>query len=253
MYNQKKIKEVIILYDDDFKPQEVYETSAASLNAFMVKVFGWLFAGLLLTAAASFLFIAALTDENGLARGLFANPVFFFLMVILEFVLVISLSRTLQKIKSSTAKLMYAAYAVVNGITLSYILLMYAGTAVTQAFLMAALFFGVMCLYGYLTKSDMTSLGKVLTAGLIVLVVAMMINMFIGSGALDYVVCLAGVALFVGLTAYDVQKIKNHYYHYAASSGEEVASKTAIVGALTLYLDFINMFIFILRILGRRD
>ena len=241
------------MYDDDYNRDGAYEISAESVNAFMTKVFGWLFMGLLLTAASSFAFISMLADENSLARALFVNPVFFFVMVIAEFALVISLSRSLQRLRAGTAKLMYGVYAVVNGITLSYILIMYAGAVVTQAFLMAAVFFGVMCLYGYLTKSDMTSLGRLLTVGLIVLVIAMVVNMFIGSGAVDYIICIAGLALFVGLTAYDVQKIKTQYFAYAAGAGEEAASKTAVVGALALYLDFINMFIFILRILGRRD
>ena len=241
------------MYDGDYNNNEILQTNAEALNAFMTKVFGWLFLGLLLTAGASFVFISALADENGAAFGLFVNPVFFILMVVAELALVVALSRTLSKIKAGTAKLMYALYAVINGVTLSYILLMYAGAAVTQAFLMAAVFFGVMCLYGYFTKSDMTSLGRVLTAGLVALVAAMVINIFAGSGTLDYIICLAGVALFVGLTAYDVQKIKRQYFAYTAVSGEEAASKTAVLGALALYLDFINMFIFILRILGRRD
>jgi len=237
--------------DDNYNVNS-YELSA-SLNAFMTKVFGWLFMGLLLTAATSFIFISMLADETSLAFGLFANPAFFIVVVVAELILVFALSRTLTKIQAGTAKLMYGVYAVLNGITLSYILLVYAGAAVTQAFLMAAVFFGVMCLYGWFTKSDMTSVGRLLTVGLIVLILAMVINMFMGSGTLDLIVCLAGVAIFVGLTAYDVQKIKNQYYTYAAASGEEMASKTAIMGALALYLDFINMFIFILRILGRRD
>jgi len=240
------------MYDDDYNQNNSY-ASAESLNAFMTKVFGWLFLGLLLTTVASLAFIGALADETSIAYSLFSHLGFFFAMIIAELVLVFALSATIHKIGAGAAKLMYGVYAVINGITLSYIILMYAGAAVTQAFLMAAVFFGVMCLYGYFTKSDMTNLGRILTIGLLCLVVAMLINMFVGSGAMDFVVCLAGLAIFVGLTAVDVQKIKTQYFAQAAATGEEMASKTAIMGALKLYLDFINMFIFILRLLGRRD
>ena len=214
------------MYDDDYNQNNSY-ASAESLNAFMTKVFGWLFLGLLLTTVASLAFIGALADETSIAYSLFSHLGFFFAMIIAELMLVFALSATIHKIG--------------------------AGAAVTQAFLMAAVFFGVMCLYGYFTKSDMTNLGRILTIGLLCLVVAMLINMFVGSGAMDFIVCLAGLAIFVGLTAVDVQKIKTQYFAQAAATGEEMASKTAIMGALKLYLDFINMFIFILRLLGRRD
>jgi len=240
------------MYDDDYNRDNSY-ASTESLNAFMTKVFGWLFLGLLLTVAASLLFIGMLADETSIAYSLFSGMGFFFAMIIAELVLVFALSATIHKIGAGAARLMYGVYAVVNGITLSYIILMYAGADVTQAFLMAAVFFGVMCLYGYFTKSDMTSLSRILTIGLICLIVAMLVNMFVGSSTMDFIVCLAGLAIFVGLTAVDVQKIKTRYYAQAAATGEEMASKTAIMGALQLYLDFINMFIFILRLLGRRD
>ena len=239
------------MYDDDFRDNSY--ASAESFNAFMTKVFGWLFLGLLLTAAASLFFIGMLADETSIAYALFGNMGFFIAMIIAELVLVFALSATIHKIGAGLSKLMYAVYAVVNGITLSYIILMYASAVVTQAFLMAGVFFGVMCLYGYFTKSDMTSLSRILSIGLVCLIVPMLINMFIGSRTMDFIVCLAGLAIFVGLTAVDVQKIKTQYFAQAAATGEEMAKKTAIMGALKLYLDFINMFIFILRLLGRRD
>ena len=236
--------------DNNYNANGTYEASVTALNEFMVKVFGWLFLGLIATAVTSFLFIGSLVNESSLAFRLFANPIFFFGIIIAELGIVVYLSRAINKISAGTAKMMYAVYAVLNGVTLSYIILAYAGADVTQAFIMAALFFGVMCMYGYFTKSDMTSLGRVLMVGLIVLIAAMVINMFIGSATMDFVVCVAGLMLFVGLTAYDVQKIKIQYYTYVAGSGEEAAARTAIYGALKLYLDFINMFLFILRLLG---
>ena len=244
------------MHDNNYSHSEVYDLSVTSLNAFMVKVFGWLFFGLMLTAATSFIFINSIASGADAAISLASNSAFYFGLLIAQLILVFALSRSIQRIGAFTAKLMYSVYAILNGITISFIIMMYigmgSGHAVTQAFLMASVFFGVMCIYGYFTKADLTSLGRILMMGLIAIIITMVINVFLGSSSMDFIISIIGLAIFIGLTAYDVQKIKNHYYHYAANSGEEMASKTAIFGALTLYLDFINMFLFILRILGRR-
>lgn len=221
------------------------------LNAYMTKVFGLMFFGLLLTALAAGGFIALLA-VNEAARGVAQNSIFLFGMIIAELALVIAISAGLGKgkMRASAARLMFCLYAVVNGVTLSYVLLAYASApwAITRAFLMAAVFFGTMCVYGMVTKADLTSTGRIFTAGLFALLIATVVNLFLRSSGLDFILCLAGVAVFTGLTAYDTQKLKELYLR--GVTGED-ASKAAVFGALALYLDFINLFLYLLRALGR--
>lgn len=225
--------------------------SAESLNAFILKVFAWMFAGLLVTAGVSFAFAAAIVS-NEAVRLIVRNPVFLIVLFIVEIGLVINLSRSIERIGAGAAKAMFLLYAAINGVTLSFVFLMYTGSDITKAFVFASLFFAVMSVYGYFTKADLSSVGRILFVGLITIVIASIINVFLASDGLEFIICLAGVGVFVGLTAVDMQRIKSRYYGMCSARGEAVVAKTAILGALQLYLDFINLFLYILRLLGKR-
>ncbi len=230
----------------------VGDYSAAGLNIFMSKVFGRMFLGLLLTALTSAAFIYGIMNVD-FVYLLATNSFFFYGMIVGEFLLVIALNAAINKISSFTAGMLFALYAMANGITLSFVFLAYLGEpwVIMRAFIMTAVFFGTMSVYGLVTKADLTSAGKIFTVGLFALIITSVINMFIGSSTMDYIVCIAGLGIFIGLTAYDVQKLKNFYMHQSAADGQ-VMSKVAIIGALQLYLDFINIFLFLIRILGRK-
>jgi FtsH-binding integral membrane protein len=151
---------------------------------------------------------------------------------------------------SSSAQTMFWVYAGLMGLSLSYILLVYTGVSVVRTFLITAASFGALSLYGYTTKRDLSGMGSFLFMGLIGLILASVVNMFMQSSAMHFVISVIGVLIFAGLTAYDTQDIKRMYY---AGDTREVAEKKAIMGALRLYLDFINMFLFLLQFLGNRD
>ena len=173
-------------------------------------------------------------------------------LVIAEFALVIGISAAINRLSLSTATLMFVAYSVINGAMLSSIFMIYTAASIASVFFITAATFAVMALIGYTTKTDLTSVGKLLFMALIGLVIATIVNMFIGSSTMTMICSYVGVLIFVGLTAYDSQKIKNMLMQ-APDAGES-SQKLALLGALTLYLDFINLFIYLLRIFGdRRD
>lgn len=173
-------------------------------------------------------------------------------LVIAEFALVIGISAAINRLSLATATLMFVAYSVINGAMLSSIFMIYTAASIASVFFITAATFAVMALIGYTTKTDLTSVGKLLFMALIGLVIATIVNMFIGSSTLTMICSYVGVLIFVGLTAYDSQKIKNMLMQ-APDAGES-SQKLALLGALTLYLDFINLFIYLLRIFGdRRD
>ena len=171
-------------------------------------------------------------------------------MVIAEFALVIGISAAINRLSLATATLMFVAYSVINGAMLSSIFMIYTAASIASVFFITAATFAVMALIGYTTKTDLTSVGKLLFMALIGLVIATIVNMFIGSSTLTMICSYVGVLIFVGLTAYDSQKIKNMLMQ-APDAGES-SQKLALLGALTLYLDFINLFIYLLRIFGDR-
>lgn len=173
-------------------------------------------------------------------------------LVIAEFALVIGISAAINRLSLATATLMFVAYSVINGAMLSSIFMIYTAASIASVFFITAATFAVMALIGYTTKTDLTSVGKLLFMALIGLVIATIVNMFIGSNTMTMICSYVGVLIFVGLTAYDSQKIKNMLMQ-APDAGES-SQKLALLGALTLYLDFINLFIYLLRIFGdRRD
>ena len=249
-------------YAPDVQLGEIYQED---INAYVAKVFGWMFIGLLVTAAATLGIIYMTTvnyDFSALAMQLFI-PV-----VIVELVLVVVLSARVTKMNPFTAKALYLVYAALNGLTFGFVAVLFAYAVadgmytVAMAFGITAATFGVMAAYGLTTKQDLTRFGNLFKMALIGLIIAIVANMFFGNGLMDLVICVAGLFIFMGLVAYDTNKIKNHYAHIALAEGgaeavgaridqTSLASNLAIVGALMLYLDFINMFWFILRLLGR--
>ncbi len=216
------------------------------LNAFLSKVFMWMFAGLLLTGVTSYFVI-----RTGLYYVIGTNPILFFGLIIGEFALVAMLSRNALKYTYSKTVTMFMVYSFINGLTMSVIVASYTGATVFSAFIISSLMFAVMGVYGYLTKTDLSPFRTFLFLGVIGIIIASIVNIFLASGTLYYIISLIGVVIFAGLTAYDMQKMKS-LYAYSINSGGTLEGNIAVTGALTLYLDFINMFLFVLRLVGRR-
>ena len=216
------------------------------LNAYIAKVYGWMFIGLALTALTAFAFVA---DEARVVAFV-TNPILFYGCLIGELVLVFVASRAVMKLPFSAAAGLFALYAVLNGLTLSVILLVYTGASLSLTFFVTAGMFGVMSVYGRVTRTDLSRFRGMLTMGLIGVVVLSLINMLLRSEALDWVVSLVGLFVFLGLTAYDMQKLRTYYF---ASEGNTLTlNRLGLLGALSLYLDFINLFLMLLRLFGRR-
>jgi len=226
---------------------EVMNLSIAQIEerTFIGKVYRWMGIGLFLTAITAY-FVAS---SESMVNMLASNSILFFGLLIAEFGLVIYLSARIQKMSAETATAAFIIYSVLNGITLSLLLLVYTGASVASTFFTTALTFSAMSAYGYFTKRDLTTMGSYLQMGLIGLIIASVINIFWANGTMYWIISYVGVLLFVGLTAYDTQKIKKMG---TMVEGVQVTQKMAIMGALTLYLDFINLFLMLLRILGDR-
>ena len=178
------------------------------------------------------------------------NKLLFYGLIAAEFGLVWFLSSRITSLSLSTATLMFIAYSVINGATLSILLLVYTMESIGMVFFITAATFGVMALIGYTTKTDLSKIGNILFMALIGLIIASVVNMFMHSSGLQLIISYVGVLIFVGLTAYDTQKIKQMLYDQ--ETADEGAQKLALLGALSLYLDFVNLFIYLLRILGNR-
>jgi uncharacterized protein len=227
---------------------EYYKNSSAaetksSLNAQIVRVYGWMFLGLIVTG-----FAALFTIQTSLAN-LVTNRFSFIFLIIAEFGLVFFLSSRAMKMEYTTAAASFMVYSILNGITLSFIFYAYTLGSIAFVFFITASFFGFMSVYGLITKTDLTSFRSLFMMGLFGVIIASIVNIFLNSSALNWMISFVGVAVFLGLTAYDSQKIKDIHHSYAGTVREK---NVAIVGALALYLDFINLFFFILRLLGRR-
>lgn len=186
----------------------------------------------------------------GVLQAIYGNPILFWGMIIAEFALVIGVSAAINRLSLTTATLMFVAYSVLNGATLSFIFLAYTASSVANVFLITAGTFGAMALFGYFTKTDLSSMGKILMMALIGIIIATIVNIFTKSAGLAMILNYLGVLVFVGLTAYDTQKIKQMLL--LAPDASEGAQKIALLGALSLYLDFINLFLHLIRILGDR-
>lgn len=215
-------------------------------KTFMSKVYGWMSAGLVMTAA-----VAMYVSTNAtFMQAVFGNSILFFGLIILQLGLVVVLSAAIQKISATTALLLFLLYAALTGLTFSAIFLIYTAASIASTFLITAGTFGFMSIYGYVTKTDLTTIGNIAFMGLIGIIIASLVNIFWPNGMLYWVITYAGVLIFIVLTAYDTQKIKK--MNILGNAGTDEDKKESIIGALTLYLDFINLFLLLLRIFGRR-
>ncbi|WP_455052047.1 Bax inhibitor-1/YccA family protein [Leyella stercorea] len=217
---------------------------STAFSALMRKVFIWMALALVITGVTAY----GVATTPSLLIAIVTNKAIFWGLIIAELALVFAVSGAINRLSLATATLLFVLYSVVNGATLSVIFLAYSMPAIIQTFFITAGTFGVMALVGYTTKTDLTSLGKLLFMALIGLVIATVVNMFVGSTGFDYILSYVGVLIFVGLTAYDTQKIKQMCMQ-APDAGEHM-QKLALLGALSLYLDFINLFLYLLRIFG---
>jgi FtsH-binding integral membrane protein len=212
-------------------------------RAMFRSVFGWMFVGLLLTAAASLIVITS----PAMQQLLFGNRFAVWILFIAEIGLVMNLSFRLTKMSPAAAAGSFLVFALLNGLSLSSIAFVYTGASIAEAFFVAGGMFGAMALYGAVTKRDLTSWGSFFFMGLIGILLLGLVNVFVHSAALSFAFSVVGVFVFVGLTAYDTQKIKR----MATSSGA-LRDNLAVYGALALYLDFINLFLMLLRLFGNR-
>jgi len=222
------------------------ETSIAITNFFFRKVYLWMTAGLAVTAFAAFFMLSSTTAQ----QFVFGNRMVFYGLLISEFGLVIALSAAINRIGAATATLLFLIYSALNGITFAAIFLVYTGSSIASVFLITSGTFAAMSVYGYTTRRDLTGFGSFLFMGLIGIVIASLVNIFLHSEMIYWVTSYIGVFIFVGLTAYDTQKIKQIGQAGFANGDEQ--HKAAIIGALRLYLDFINLFLMLLRIMGNR-
>jgi len=219
------------------------------LRSYMLRVYNYMGIGLAVTGVVAYLFNQWVASSQANIDLIYGSPLQWVIALSpLAFVLVLSFG--INKMSFSTAQLTFWAFATVMGLSLSSIFLIYTGTSIARVFFITAATFGAMSLYGYTTKRDLTGMGSFLFMGLIGLIIASVVNIFMASSALAFGISVIGVLIFVGLTAYDTQKIKEEYVEH---DGAEVMGKKAIMGALRLYLDFINLFLMLLRLFGNRE
>jgi uncharacterized protein len=214
---------------------------------FFQKVYGWMFFGLLLSGGTAY--FTAMTPA--LFQVIYGNKFLFWGLVIAEFGLVFSITWFIKKISANFAKFLFVLYCVLTGLTLSVIFLIFTIKSIGMTFFIAAIMFGSMSVYGFFTRSDLTGIGRILFMGLWGIIIASVVNIFLMRNSIvDVVISILGVVIFTGLTAYDVQKIKKSVT--IGKEGTEEDTKNSILGALELYLDFINIFLNLLRLFGRR-
>jgi hypothetical protein len=216
------------------------------VNSFIQSVYNWMAVGLGLTGVTAFL----VANSPAMMQLIFGNRLIFFGLIIAELVLVFSISAKVGKMNASTATGLFVLYAVLNGLTLSVIFLAYTASSIASTFFICAGTFLACSIYGMMTKRDLTSMGGFLMMGLIGIIIASVVNMFVQSSGMAMVISYIGVLVFVGLTAYDTQKLKNMAMTQPDGLDAAVVRKGAILGALSLYLDFINLFLMLLRIFG---
>ena len=213
------------------------------LRSFMLKVYNYMGLGLALTGAVAFF----VSTSPALMQAIFGTPLQW-LVMLSPFAFILVLSFGINRLRPATAQLLFWAFAGVMGLSLSSIFIVYTGTSVARVFFITASVFGAMSLYGYTTKKSLASWGSFLFMGLIGIVIAMVVNIFLASSSLHFIISVVGVLIFTGLTAYDTQQIKHQYYE---GDTAVIAEKKAIMGALRLYLDFINLFIMLMHLLGQ--
>jgi uncharacterized protein len=222
-----------------------YSADQKVVARFMNAVYAWMCVGLATTAVVAWY----ISTQPQLIRSIFSSGLFIGL-IIAELVLVWVISSAVNRISATAATGLFIAYSALNGMTLSVIFLAYSLPSITGAFIVTAGTFGITSLYGFVTKKDLTSLGGYLFMALIGLILASIVNMFVASSALYWLITYAGVFIFIGLTAYDTQKLKGMAYQLEGNAA--MSARMSIVGSLILYLDFINLFLYMLRLLGDR-
>ena len=221
---------------------------SAAFPILMRKVYVWMTLALVITGITAY----GVANSPGVLQAIYSNQILFWGLIIAEFALVIGVSAAINKLSLTVATLMFVLYSVINGALLSSIFLVYTQSSIATVFFITAGTFAAMAFIGYTTKTDLSSFGKYILMALIGVIIATLVNaFFVKSSVFDLILSYAGVLIFVGLTVYDSQKIKR-MLEQAPDAGE-AAQKYALLGALSLYLDFINLFIYLLRIFGRRN
>ncbi len=227
-------------------PNQLTLSNEAEAQRYMVKVYGWMSLALVVTGLVA-MYTAA---SESLVNLIFGNRITFYVLIILELIAVGTLAGLINRMSALMATVIFVAYSALNGLTLSVVFLVFTTESIASTFFITAGTFGVMSIYGYTTKSDLSKWGNLLFMGLMGLIIASIANIFMKSTMIYWVTTYIGVLIFVGLTAYDTQKIKNS--NVIGNEGTDEDNKEAIMGALTLYLDFINLFLYLLRIFGRK-
>ncbi|MGO4916289.1 Bax inhibitor-1/YccA family protein [Pseudogemmobacter sp. W21_MBD1_M6] len=220
----------------------------AGLRAHMNKVYGTMSVGMLLTAGAAW----AVGTNEMLVQAIFGTPLKW-LVMFAPLIMVFAFGAMINKLSAAGAQLFFYAFAALMGVSISYIFAVYTGFSIVQTFLITSVAFASLSLYGYTTKKDISGWGSFLIMGVVGLLLASIVNIFLGSPVVHLAISALGVLIFAGLTAYDTQKIKTDYLQHAHAMDSEWLGKSAIMGALNLYLDFINMFMFLLSFLGNRE
>ena len=238
----------------------------AGLRAYMLRISNYMSIGLAITGLAALgVYMAAVTADPsaGVAKfgkeyltsfgyAMYVSPLKWVFMLA-PLAMVFAISFGINRLKPATAQLLFWAFAALMGISLSSIFLVYTHTSIVRVFFITAASFGALSLYGYTTKRDMTGMGSFLLMGLFGIIIASVVNIFVASSMLQFIVSVVGVLIFAGLTAYDTQRLKNDYIYGYASQGGDIAERAAITGALSLYLNFINLFTLLLQLLGQRE
>ena len=223
-----------------------YARAGLTLNEYIARTFGWMFLGLLATFA-----VAAALSISGYVYFVFAIPYALPVVTIAEFAVVIFFSTGILKRSVAATRTLFFAYAVLNGVVFSAYFFIFELYTLFAVFGLTALFFGAFALYGRFTKTDLSRLRPLLLGGLIFLVIAGLLSLFIDFSAMERVICMIGIVIFLCFTAYDVQKIRANYEYFYEN--DEILQKASIFSALQLYLDFINLFLYLLRFLGRNN
>jgi uncharacterized protein len=225
---------------------QAVEIASAESRKFLLHVYNWMTMGLAITGLIAY----AVSSSDTLLKIFAMNPVIFFGLMIFQFVIVIALSAAITKMPAIVAIGAFFLYAAITGLTFSVLFLIYTSASIAYTFFICAAMFGSVSVFGYITKMNLAGVGTFMFMGLIGLVIASVVNIFVASSTLYWLISYVGVLIFVGLTAWDTQKLKN--ISYSQRFDTEEGKKVAVMGALNLYLDFINMFLFLLRIMGNR-
>jgi FtsH-binding integral membrane protein len=238
----------------------------AGLRTYMLRIYNYMTIGLAITGFAALgVYMMAVADPSSADAvrigKLYLTPIGYqiyvgplkWLFMLAPLIMVFAISAGINKYKPATTQMLFWVFSALMGVSLSSIFLVYTHTSIVRVFFITAASFGALSLYGYTTKRDMTGMRSFLIMGLFGVLIAMLVNIFIASSAMQFAISIIGVLVFAGFTAYDTQRLKNDYIYGYASQGGDVAERAAISGALSLYLNFINLFTFLLQLLGQRD